>query len=72
MVLRWCERRAHGRHVGGKRVTARIICTKMEVEDKLLNVVSAYAPQVECDREIKRRSVRRWTNLWKGFLEMRS
>ena len=33
------------------RVTDRIICLKMEVDGVMLNVISAYAPQVGCIRE---------------------
>ena len=32
------------------RVTDRIICLKMEVDGVMLNVISAYAPQVGCIR----------------------
>ena len=35
------------------RVTDRIICLKMEVDGVMLNVISAYAPQVGCIREEK-------------------
>ena len=36
------------------RVTDRIICLKMELAGVMLNVVSAYAPQVGCIREEKK------------------
>ena len=46
-----------GEHTSGvlgvKRVTDRMICVKMEVKGKVLNIVSAYAPQVGCDKEEK-------------------
>ena len=35
------------------RVTDRIICLKMELDGVVLNVISAYAPQVGCIREEK-------------------
>ena len=35
------------------RVTDRIICLKMELDGVMLNVISAYAPQVGCIREEK-------------------
>ena len=35
------------------RVTDRIICLKMELDDVMLNFISAYAPQVGCTREEK-------------------
>ena len=35
------------------RVSERIICLKMELDDVMLNVISAYAPQVGCIREEK-------------------
>ena len=35
------------------RVTDRIICLKMELDGVMLNVISAYAPQVGCKREEK-------------------
>ena len=35
------------------RVTDRIICLKMELDGVMLNVISAYAPQVGCVREEK-------------------
>ena len=35
------------------RVTDRIICLKMELDGVILNVISAYAPQVGCRREDK-------------------
>ena len=35
------------------RVTDRIICLKMEFDGVMLNVISAYAPQVGCVREEK-------------------
>ena len=35
------------------RVTDKIICLKTELDDVMLNVISAYAPQVGCIREEK-------------------
>ena len=35
------------------RVTDRIICLKMELNGVMLNVISTYAPQVECICEKK-------------------
>ena len=35
------------------RVTDRIICLKMELDGVMLNVISAYTPQVGCIREEK-------------------
>ena len=35
------------------RITDRIICLKMELDGVMLNVISAYAPQVGCIREEK-------------------
>ena len=35
------------------RVTDRIICLKTELDGVMLNVISAYAPQVGCIREEK-------------------
>ena len=35
------------------RVTNRIICLKRELNGVMLNVISAYAPQVGCIREEK-------------------
>ena len=35
------------------RVTDRIICLKMELDCFILNIISAYAPQVGCIREEK-------------------
>ena len=35
------------------RVTDRIVCLKMELDGVMLNVISAYAPQVGCIREEK-------------------
>ena len=35
------------------RVTNRIICLKVELDGVMLNVISAYAPQVGCIREEK-------------------
>ena len=35
------------------RATDRIICLKMELDGVMLNVISAYAPQVGCIREEK-------------------
>ena len=35
------------------RVSERIICLKMELDGVMLNVISAYAPQVGCIREEK-------------------
>ena len=35
------------------RVTDRIICMKMELDGVMLNVISAYAPQVGCIHEEK-------------------
>ena len=42
------------------RVTDKIICLKMELNGVMLNVISAYAPQVECIREEKEAF---WLNL---------
>ena len=42
------------------RVTDRIICLKMELDGVMLNVISAYAPQVGCIREEKETF---WLNL---------
>ena len=42
------------------RVTDKIICFKMELDGVMLNVVSAYAPQVGCIREEKEAS---WLDL---------
>ena len=36
-----------------RRVTDRIICLKVELDGVMLNVISAYAPQVRCIREEK-------------------
>ena len=36
------------------RLTDRIICLKMELNGVMLNVISAYAPQVGCIREEKK------------------
>ena len=38
------------------RVTDRIICLKMELNHAMLNVISAYAPQVGCIHEEKKHS----------------
>ena len=35
------------------RVTDRVICLRMELDNIILNVISAYAPQVGCIREEK-------------------
>ena len=42
-----------GRVVELWRVTYRIICLKMELDGVMLNVISAYTPQVGCIREEK-------------------
>jgi exonuclease III len=36
-----------------KRVSDRVMCVKIEKEDSILNIISAYAPQVGCDQEEK-------------------
>ena len=35
------------------RVTDKIICLKMKLDGVMLNIISAYAPQVGCKREEK-------------------
>ena len=35
------------------RISDRIICMKIELDGVVLNIISAYAPQVECVREEK-------------------
>lgn len=46
-----------GTHTNGvlevRRITDRMISLKLEIDGVPLNVVSAYAPQVGCDREEK-------------------
>ncbi|XP_065675628.1 uncharacterized protein LOC136091844 [Hydra vulgaris] len=36
-----------------KRVSDRVICVKLEIDGVVMNVISAYAPQVGCDMEEK-------------------
>ncbi|XP_065662616.1 uncharacterized protein LOC136085255 [Hydra vulgaris] len=36
-----------------KRVSDRVICVKLEIDRVVMNVISAYAPQVGCDMEEK-------------------
>ena len=53
------------------RVTDKIICFKMELHRFMLNVVSAYAPEVGCIHE-KREAL--WLNLddqWKRYQRMK-
>ena len=53
------------------RVTDRIICLKMEPDGVMLNVISAYAPQVGCIREEKETF---WLDLdeqWKRYQGMK-
>ena len=57
---KWCKnnnsisKKEHvGRVVEIWRVTERIICLKMELDGVILNVISAYAPQVGCICEEK-------------------
>ncbi|XP_065668149.1 uncharacterized protein LOC136088372 [Hydra vulgaris] len=48
-----------------KRVSDRVVCVKLDIDGVVMNVISAYAPQVECDSEEKEEF---WKELFCRFL----
>ncbi|XP_065671736.1 uncharacterized protein LOC136089612 [Hydra vulgaris] len=50
-----------------KRVSDRVICVKLEIDGVVMNVISAYAPQVDCDMEEKEEF---WRELDKVVLQV--